>query len=55
MEKVVKFASENQILLETDTIEESIYEVYEKAASIKGISIEDIKTIVFTNFSRIFS
>lgn len=55
LEKVFTFASENQILLETDTIEESIYEVYEKAASIKGISIEDMKTIVFTNFSRIFS
>ena len=55
LEKVFTFAPENQILLETDTIEESIYEVYEKAASIKGISIEDIKTIVFTNFSRIFS
>lgn len=55
LEKVFTFAPENQILLETDTIEESIYEVYEKAASIKGISIENIKTIVFTNFSRIFS
>ena len=55
LEKVFTFAPENQILLETDTIEESIYEVYEKAASIKGISIEDMKTIVFTNFSRIFS
>ena len=49
LEKVFTFAPENQILLETDTIEESIYEVYEKAASIKGISIEDMKTIVFTN------
>ena len=55
LEKVFTFASENQILLETDTIEESIYEVYEKAASIKGISIEDMKTIVFINFSKIFS
>jgi len=55
LEKVFTFAPENQILLETDTIEESIYEVYEKAASIKGISIEDMKTIVFTNFSKIFS
>lgn len=55
LEKVFTFAPENKILLETDTIEESIYEVYEKAASIKGISIEDIKTIVFTNFSKIFS
>ena len=55
LEKVFTFAPENQILLETDTIEESIYEVYEKAASIKGISIEDMKTIVFTNFSKIFN
>jgi len=55
LEKVFTFAPENQILLETDTIEESIYQVYEKAASIKGISVEDMKAIVFTNFSRIFS
>jgi TatD DNase family protein len=55
LEKVFTFAPENQILLETDTIEESIYEVYEKAASIKGIPIEEMKAIVFTNFSRIFN
>ena len=55
LEKVFKFAPENQILLETDTIEESIYQVYEKAAAIKGISVDKMKAIVFTNFSRIFS
>jgi len=55
LEKVFTFAPENQILLETDTIEESIYQVYEKAALIKGISVEEMKTIVFTNFSTIFS
>mgnify|MGYP003521451967 FL=1 len=55
LEKVFTFAPENQILLETDTIEESIYQVYKKAASIKGISVEEMKSIVFTNFSRIFS
>ena len=55
LEKVFTFAPENQILLETDTIEESIYEVYEKAASIKGISIEVMKAIVFTNFSSVFN
>ncbi|WP_181452330.1 TatD family hydrolase [Flavobacterium aquaticum] len=55
LEKVFTFAPENQILLETDTIEESIYEVYEKAAAIKGISVEEMKSIVFTNFSKIFS
>lgn len=55
LEKVFTFAPENQILLETDTIEESIYQVYEKAASIKEISVEKMKTIVFTNYSKIFS
>ncbi len=55
LEKVVNFAPENQILLETDTIEETIYEVYEKAASIKGFSVQEMKTMVFTNFSKIFS
>lgn len=55
LEKVFTFAPENQILLETDTIEESIYQVYEKAAAIKGISIEEMKAIVFNNFSKIFN
>jgi TatD DNase family protein len=55
LEKVFTFAPKNQILLETDTIEESIYQVYEKAAVIKAISVEEMKTIVFTNFSKIFS
>ena len=55
LENVFKFAPENKILLETDTIEESIYQVYDKAALIKGISIDELKTIVFTNFSRIFN
>lgn len=55
LEKVFTFAPKNQILLETDTIEESIYKVYEKAAELKGISVEQMKAIVFTNFSKIFS
>ena len=55
MEKVLKFVPENQILLETDTIEESIYMVYEKAAAVKEISTAEMKALVFDNFSRIFS
>ena len=49
-----KFAPENKILLETDTIEESIYEVYEKAALIRGISVAAMQTIVFQNYLNIF-
>ncbi|MCL9770082.1 TatD family hydrolase [Flavobacterium sp. HXWNR69] len=55
LEKVFTFAPKNQILLETDTIEESIYQVYDKAASIKEISLEEMKSIVFNNFSTIFN
>jgi TatD DNase family protein len=55
LEKVINFAPENQILLETDTIEETIYEVYEKAASIKGISVQEMKTRLFANFSNILN
>lgn len=55
LEKVFTFAPVNQILLETDTIEESIYQVYEKAAAIKGISVEEMKAVVFNNFSKIFN
>lgn len=55
LEKVFTFAPENQILLETDTIEESIYQVYEKAASVKGISVDVMKAIVFNNFSTVFN
>ena len=54
LEKVFKFTPENKILLETDTVEESIYEVYEKAAVIRGISVEKMKAIVFQNYSNIF-
>ena len=54
LEKVIKFAPENKILLETDTIEESIYEVYEKAALIRGISVAAMQTIVFQNYLNIF-
>ena len=54
MKKVFKFVPENQILLETDTIGESIYQVYEKAAAVKEISVAEMKAIVFDNFSRIF-
>ena len=55
LEKVFTFAPENQILLETDTIEESIYQVYEKAASVKAISVDEMKEIVFNDFSTIFN
>lgn len=41
----------NQFLLETDTIEETIFDVYEKASLIKKINLEDT---VESNFKSIF-
>lgn len=41
----------DRFLLETDTIEETIFDVYEKASSIKKVSLEDI---VETNFNVVF-
>ena len=54
LEKVFTFAPENKILLETDTIEESIFDVYEKAAAIKGIPMDEMKNKIFQNFKSIF-
>ena len=54
LEKVFTFAPENKILLETDTIEETIFDVYEKAAKIKGITMDEMKNKIFKNFKSIF-
>ena len=45
---------QNKIFLETDTIEETIFDVYEKAATIKGIPIDEMKNKIFENFKSIF-
>lgn len=44
-----------KIFLETDEFEGEIEQVYEKAASLKSISVEVLKTEVRNNFSRIES
>jgi TatD DNase family protein len=54
LEKVFTFAPENKILLETDTIEETIFDVYEKAAKIKGITMDEMKNKILKNFKSIF-
>lgn len=45
---------EDRFFLETDTIEEGIEKVYEKAAEARNIDIENLKNIVTTNFKTIF-
>lgn len=44
----------NRFFLETDMVEESITEVYAKAAAARNIDIEDLKDIVSTNFKTVF-
>ena len=43
-----------KIFLETDTIAESLEEVYTFAAKCKNISIEEMKEIVWTNYQTVF-
>ena len=45
----------DRFLLETDTVEEKIQEVYEVASKYKNLEIKDLKNSVETNFRNIFS
>lgn len=51
---VLKQVPADRFFLETDTIEEGIEEVYEKGAKALGITVEELKTIISTNFKSIF-
>lgn len=46
---------DDRIFLETDSIEESIAEVYNKAAVARNIEIKDLKNIVSINFKTVFN
>jgi len=43
-----------RFFLETDTIEESINEVYEVASKYKGISINELKEVISSTYRRVF-
>jgi TatD DNase family protein len=45
---------QEHFFLETDTIEEGIQQVYEKAALARNIDIEDLKHSISTNFKTVF-
>lgn len=42
------------IFLETDTQQVSISNIYKLAASIKNVSIEELKQVIYSNLTRIF-
>jgi TatD DNase family protein len=45
----------DRIFFETDDGESIIYEIYEKAAEILEINIEDLKNQIYSNFIKIFT
>lgn len=55
LESVFQSIPNERFLLETDTVEEKIQEVYEVASRYKNLEIKDLKDIVETNFRSIFS
>ncbi|RAR46975.1 TatD family hydrolase [Flavobacterium lacus] len=54
LKSVFQSVPNNRLFLETDTIEESLEEVYALAANYKSIEIEEIKSIIQTNFEKVF-
>ena len=54
LESVFKNVPDNRFFLETDTIEETIEEVYALASKYKAINEEDLQEIVQQNFKNVF-
>lgn len=54
LESVFQSIPNDRFLLETDTIEEGIQEVYALAAKYKNIEVEELKQIIENNFQNIF-
>ena len=55
IELIFKYVPNDKIFLETDTISESLEEVYTFAAKCKNISVEEMKEIVWNNYQTIFN
>ncbi len=55
LETVFKQVPNDRFFLETDTIEETLVEVYNLAAKYKNIEIEILKEIINDNFNRVFN
>jgi TatD DNase family protein len=54
LESVFKQVPNNRFFLETDTIDETLEEVYQLAAKFKNIEIEEIQNIIQSNFKKVF-
>jgi TatD DNase family protein len=51
---VFKFIPNDRFFLETDTINETIFDVYQKAAFIKEINVKNMEAVVSDNMERVF-
>ncbi len=54
LKSVFQSVPNDRFFLETDTVDESLEEVYALAANYKNIEIEEIKSIVKANFENVF-
>ena len=54
LETVFKQVPNNQFFLETDTIDETLEEVYAVASKYKNIEMENLKKIISDNFNHVF-
>lgn len=55
LEVVFKSIPDNRFFLETDTIEETIEEVYTLAAKYKNITIDELQQLILSNFKIVFN
>ncbi|HEX8268865.1 MAG TPA: TatD family hydrolase [Flavobacterium sp.] len=54
LESVFAAIPEDRFFLETDSIEESITEVYDRASNSRGITVGETKAIIARNFKAVF-
>jgi TatD DNase family protein len=54
LKSVFQSVPNDKFFLETDTVEESLEEVYALAAKYKNCEIEEMKAIVLRNFEKVF-
>jgi TatD DNase family protein len=55
LELVFNSVPNDRLFLETDTVEQDISEVYQLAAKYKNIEVEEMKTIINSNFTNVFN
>ena len=54
LKEIFQSVPNDRFFLETDTIEETLEEVYTLATAYKGMSLEELQTLVATNWKNVF-